>query len=257
MCGLDGRCRFGVAASPALTLALSRKRERGLVVPDCQIVPSPFGERESEARVRPDRSEAPPPHARAPTLTSLHSHRNLLRHNRRIELPMRRIAVVQLQRVRARLQMNRILRLRLAVMLVRGIVWNRRIERRQFLGIDQEMMVAAVRRRIAGGLERDSFDTELDVDVLTDRGAVLRRQDRNRRAVRSLEPRGRRSLDSSRRKACCAASHDHVGRSRRLGGLRQRLARRHECYRNDETGCKDANRFSVWHLSFSFMLARV
>jgi hypothetical protein len=77
--------------------------------------------------------------------------RDLLRHDRRIELPMRRIAEIELQRMRPRLEMDRVLGLRLAVVLVRRVVRNRSIVRRQLLGVDQEMVLSRVRRRVAGG----------------------------------------------------------------------------------------------------------
>ena len=67
---------------------------------------------------------------------------------------------------------------RLAVVLVRRVVRNRRIERRQLLPVDQKVMVTRVRRRVAGGLDRDALRAELYRDVLADRRAVLRRDDR-------------------------------------------------------------------------------
>ena len=86
---------------------------------------------------------------------------------------MRRVAEIELQRMRAGLEMNRVLGLRLPVMLVRRIVRNRLIQRRQLLLIDQQMVMARARRRVARGLDRDAFGAELDGYVGPDRRAVL------------------------------------------------------------------------------------
>ena len=69
-------------------------------------------------------------------------------------MPVRGVAEIELQRVRAGLQMDHVLALRLAVMLVRRIVRNRCGEWRQFLRVDQEMVMTRIRRCIAGGLQR-------------------------------------------------------------------------------------------------------
>jgi hypothetical protein len=60
----------------------------------------------------------------------LHVNRDLLRHDRRVELHVRGVGEIELQGVVAGFEVDRVLGLALAVMLVRRIVGNRRVEGR-------------------------------------------------------------------------------------------------------------------------------
>ena len=153
----------------------------------------------------------------------LHRHRNLLRHHRRLVGDVVFVPEQQLQGVDARLQHQRGFRLAFPEMDMVFVGGDRHVRRRQFLRIDQQVMMPGVGVVDACGRDAHAFQAKHDMHLAAlDGGAVfgtndIRRRAFGRRGAGHLLREGRLGKESAGDKQ---AERDAEGGAKKRHGMR-------------------------------------